>query len=754
MKDRWVTRAWRMFCASALVAVVCAASTGVATARAAAPSLTAPPPTYSTTIRDGRAAARALLDQTGAASLSLALVSNGRVVWRQGFGYADTATKARPGANTMYGVASVSKMLATVATMKLVDEGLVNLDEPFADYVPSFTMLSPGSRDVTVRMLLDHASGFPGSSYGDANTGVYYPGYLQEVLDTLAQSRLKYTPGVMSVYCNDGFTLIEALVPAVTGKSYAEFVQDEILTPLGMTHSAYPLEPFADGTYAKAYDGDIALPREVVNALAAGGLYSTPTDLGRLATMLANGGVYRGTRILSAASVAAMGTDQTLRSFKPAPYDEFNFGLGWDSVSQPGLKAVGVRGWSKCGDSDDYSAEVVVAPKAKLVAVVTCVHPLYSGDCETLCERMLLHALVDQGRLRHMPARIAAVAPPAKTATKAQLSRMEGYWAESGMVCRVRAATGHPQSLTLSYLDSGHWTPWYKGLRLRTDDRFHPQGSPESFRTVAAAGRRYMVDCIVGGYGHHRDDLMFAQKLRPGAPLSAAWQARVGRSWLAVNLRPDSDVFAVSDMSGGPLLTVDVVPHLGGYATVTTGSYGQQIVDPGESDTVGLMFLQIPSFGSENLNDAVVEERGGEEWIRFGDGLYRPQDGVPELAAGPTTVHFGAEGYAEWLSLPVAGQATVGAGSAWRLYDADMAVVDGGTTFPATVDAAAGSSLVLFGPANSSTSVTFTAASPAPGARVTHAAPKYFTFPLRWPQALRRLVHADSGHMQPLSVAA
>ncbi len=694
MKDRWVTRAWRMVCVSALVAVASAAAAGAASAS-----------TYSATIRDGRAAAKAVLKQTGATSLSLALVSNGRVVWRQGFGYADKATKARPGATTMYGVASVSKMVATVATMKLVDQGLVSLDEPFAHYVPSFTMLSPGYRDVTVRMLLDHASGFPGASYGDANTSVYYPGYLQEVLGTLAQSRLKHAPGSMSVYCNDGFTMIEALVPAVTGKSYAEFVQSEILTPLGMTHTAFPLTAFADGTYAKSYQSGSADPREVVNALAAGGLYSTPTDLGRLTTMLANGGVYRGTRILSAAAVKEMGTDQTLGTFNPAPYDEFRFGLGWDSVVQPGLKAAGVTGWSKCGDSDDYSAEIVVAPKAKLSAIVTCVHPMYSTECETLCERILLHALVDRGTLRHLPAKIVAV-PPAKRATKAQLARMEGYWAGSGMVVRVRAMAGRPQALRLSMLGSGSWTQWYAGLHLRADGRFHPKGSPESFRTVAAGGRRYLVDCIVGGYGNHRDDLMYAQKLHRGQPLSAAWRSRVGHSWLAVNLRPDSDTFAVSPMSGGPLLTVGVVPRLQGYVTVTTGSYGMQVVDPSQSDTAGLMFLQIPSFGSENMNDAVVEQRGGEEWIRFGDTLFRPRDGVPELAAGPATVTFGPEGYAEWRSVPAAGRVTISAGTAWRLYDAGMAVVAGGTTFPATVDASAGSYLVLFGPAGSSTTVT------------------------------------------------
>ena len=724
-----------MLCAAALLAAVFVVSIGVATAHAAAPrtTLRTAAPTYAVTIRDGRAAAKAVLKQTDATSLSLALVSNGRVVWRQGFGYADKATKVRPGANTMYGIASVSKMLATVATMKLVDEGLVSLDRPFADYVPSFTMLSPGYRDVTVRMLLDHSSGLPGTAYGDASTSVYDPGYLQEVMDTLAQSRLKYTPGFMNVYCNDGFTMIQALVPAVTGQSYAQFVQDEILTPLGMTHTAFPLTNFAEGTYARAYAGDTALPLEVVNTLAAGGAYSTPTDLGRLATMLANGGIYRGKRILSAASVAEMGTDQTFRCFNPAPDKEFKCGLGWDSVAQPGLKAVGVTGWSKCGDSDDYSAEIVVAPKAKLAAIVTCVHPMYSTDCETLCESILLHALVDRGTLRHLPVKLPAVAPPTKTATKAQLAAMEGYWGGSSMALRVRAASRDPQALTLSMLTPGGWTTWYGGLRLRTDNRFHPPGSPESFRTVVAGGRRYLVDSIVGGYGHFRDDLTWAQKLYPGEPLSAAWQSRVGHSWLAVNLRPDSDTFAVSPVSVGPLLTVGVVPGLDGYVTITTG-YAMQFVDPGESDTVGLMFLQIPGFaGSRDMNDAVVEQHGGEDWIRFGDTLFRPLDGVPELADGANTVTFGAEGYAEWRALPVAANVGISAGTAWRLCNADMTVVAGGTTFPATVDASTGSYLVLFGPANSSTAVTVTPSAGGQSARPAPVMRHHFTIPGRRP---------------------
>jgi len=110
-------------------------------------------------------ATQALLDQSGAASLSVALVADGHVAWQQGFGYADKATQTAPGPDTMYGIGSVSRMLATVATMQLVDQGLVSLDQPVARYVPELSSLSPSYGQITVRMLLDHSSGLPGTVY-------------------------------------------------------------------------------------------------------------------------------------------------------------------------------------------------------------------------------------------------------------------------------------------------------------------------------------------------------------------------------------------------------------------------------------------------------------------------------------------------------------------------------------------------------------------------------------------------------------
>ena len=521
---------------------------------------------YARTIRDGRAAARALLEQTGAPSLSLALVSNGRVVWRQSFGYADVDTKTAPTPTTRYGIGSVSKTVATVALMQLVDDGLVSLDEPVTTYLPEFRMASPGYRNVTVRMLLDHSSGFPGSAYGSAMATDYWPGYLDQVMGTLAVSRLKHTPGALSVYCNDGFTLIEGIVTAVSGEPFPEYVQDEVLDPLGMTDSAYPLVEFADGSYAKAYGDDgSANPREVVNALASGGLYSTPTDMAQLATMFMSRGAYGGRQILSAASVREMGTDQTVGEIRPTVFKAAKYGLGWDSVTQPGLLKAGFTAWMKGGDSSDYHAGFVVVPGQDLAAVVQGVAPIDSGKAETLCERILLHALVDRGALRRLPAPIPAVAPPVKAATAAQLRAIQGYWAGNSLVLKAESGAD-PQSVTVFTLgQDGAWHEMVAGLRMRTDGRFHHEGSAGSIWIASAAGRRYLVVRTAAG-GFYYDNMPLAQKLTTGEPLSKAWDSRLGGVWLAVNEYPTSTIWG----SGGPLLQVADVP---GSARVRPGHH-------------------------------------------------------------------------------------------------------------------------------------------------------------------------------------
>ena len=694
MRHRIVRHGERALATLAFVLVLFAVTAGAAAAKTT---------TYAATIRDGRAAAQELLAQSGAASLSLALVSGDRIVWQEAFGYADVATKTAPGPDTMFGIGSVSKMLATVATMKLVDQGLVYLDQPVTRYVPTFRMLSPSYRQVTVRMLLDHSSGFPGSTYDNAQTDEFWPGYLPYVLELLSQSRLKTTPGLLSVYCNDGFTLLEQLILDVTGKTYAQYVHDEILAPLGMTHSAYPLTPFAAGTFARTYDGDTVLPRETLNVLASGAMYSTPTDMSRLATMLMNGGAYNGTRILSSTAVREMGQNQVAGSFQPVIQSETQYGLGWDTVTEPGLAAAGFKGWLKGGDAIGYHCAFTLVPKQKLAVTVVASGAAGSGSLEVLAQRILLHALVDTGALRRMPAQLPDTAPAKKTAASARLSAMEGIWAGNGMIFRVAANSRDPQALSVAVLQGNAWTSTTTGLHLRTDGRFHRKGSAASAYTVAAAGRRYLVNNDKAGWGHYTRDMLLAQKLAAARPLSAAWQARLGHAWVAASGVPDASTF---QSSGAPWLTLGEIPGSPGWLTVSSSGYDLQVVDPSRSDTTAEMFLQIPGFGSRDMWDLQVLGVDGEDRLQYGGTAYRPLDTVPVLASGANTVEYLSVSDAIWEKVSVAATVTITGGTAWHLFGPQADYLGGGYTFPQTTHAPAGAYLVLFGAAGTKATVT------------------------------------------------
>lgn len=685
-----------------------AASASAETAAAPSASAAARTTSYAATIRDGRATVEAFLKEAPGASVSLALVSDGRMVWRQGWGYADRAAKKAPGPDTAYGIASVSKVICAVAVMKLVEQGKVDLDAPVTRYLPTFTMADPQYAAITVRMLLNHSSGLPGADYYNGDNIVYYPGYLAEVLDTLSRQRLKTTPGFMSVYCNEGFVLAQAVVQAASGQSYAQFTRDEIFAPLGMTRTFCPVDEdaFAGGDWARGYpegyEGDEANPHEISAALGSGGVYSTPSDLGKLGTMLMHWGQYGGRTFLSRASVAEMGTSQVKTSFDPLPTPATNFGLGWDSVTEASSYALGVLSWAKNGGIIDYHSSFIVSPQGKLTVAVVATTPLSTDTCDVISRRILVHALKDQGTVRRTPRPLPSDSPPVRKASEAQLSALEGTYARYDGVYRVVRSASDPQALDVETLAGDAWAPFVRGLHLCSDGRFHAPGSPTGVFTIAANGRRYLAFNGPGTLGYHAFQIIFAQRLQPTGPATDAWRERIGRSWLLVNQLPTSCNFS---FPGAPLLQVGEVPGAQGYVTITTLNYATQTVDASRSDDVATEFLEIPAVGSRDLQDAQIEHHGAEDWVRWSGGLFRPADDVPALAAGATTVTFGPEGYGEWRRVPAATTLRISGASDWLLWDKDFGPAGRGSALPAVVQAPAGSWLLLYGPAGGSANV-------------------------------------------------
>jgi len=115
-------------------------------------------------VRWGRDAIRQAMARPGApAALSVALLQEGEIVWREAFGWA-VPGRLKAGPDTRFNIGSVSKVLAALATVILQDRGQVRLDDPAVRYLPGFTMLSPEYRQITLRHLLSHSSGLPGTN--------------------------------------------------------------------------------------------------------------------------------------------------------------------------------------------------------------------------------------------------------------------------------------------------------------------------------------------------------------------------------------------------------------------------------------------------------------------------------------------------------------------------------------------------------------------------------------------------------------
>lgn len=575
------------------------------------------PPNYPNTIAMMRTAITDAMTQTQTRSISIALIDGERIAWAQAFGDMDGRGTA-PTTETMYEVGSVSKVLAAVAVMILVDRKLVDLDTPFVQYVPAFRMASPEYTQITVRMLINHSSGLPGTDLRDMSTLKPMPGGSERLLNALSDQRLKHPPGALAVYCNDGFTLIELLVATVSKKSFTDFVHDEILVPLGMKNSRYALTPFDPGTFALGFNGDgTAMPQDYFNAYAAGGLYSTPSDLGRLAMMFMNRGQLDGYRLLSEAAVAEMGRDQTTgRPINPATDHSFHFGLGWDGVTQQGMDRVGVRTWHKNGGTFLFYSDFYVAPDARMAVMVTGNSTSYSPG--HLAESLMLRALVERGSVAAMPSPIAFTAPAARTPTAAELDAMVGTYPCYNAVRDVVRQSD--DSLTLR-MYAGQWTTLASDFQLCADGAFWSRTLSMALRTVVTQGRRYLLQRSMNKSGLYSEEMLVGQKVTSQGLLSAAWSRRIGRRWLATNYDPSNTILV---MGASLELTIDTLPELPAHLLVNAPGVENQVVDPSSSDTRALMCLQIPVVNGRDLGDLVIEIHDGQEWVRWNSTLFRP----------------------------------------------------------------------------------------------------------------------------------
>ncbi|NQX68429.1 beta-lactamase family protein [Paenibacillus alba] len=304
-----------------------------------------------------------IVSDYGVSGLQYAIMDHGSIVLSDSAGIYDKATKSPITKDTMFGIGSVSKTYVSAATMMLADSNKIDIDKPLTTYIKDFKMADERYKEITPRMLMNHSSGIYGSYYG--NSLLFDDTDMKnhdELLVKLQSERLKSNPGESSVYCNNGFQLLEILIERVSGLSYSEFLETYISKPLHLSSTKTPLDSFDRGKLAKTYSPsqDQALPVENTNIIGTGGIYSTAEELSKFAEVL----IGNRTDILSEKSAEAMQSHEYRKGvWVSEETNTINYGLGWDAVRLAPFSDYGITALYKGGDTLMYHAALTTLPE-------------------------------------------------------------------------------------------------------------------------------------------------------------------------------------------------------------------------------------------------------------------------------------------------------------------------------------------------------------------------------------------------------
>jgi CubicO group peptidase (beta-lactamase class C family) len=290
---------------------------------------------------------------------SIALVDDQQIVWAQGFGFADPDNKTPATAKTVYRVGSVSKLYTAIGLMQQVERGHLNLDTPVSEYLPSFHPVNPFHKPITLRELMSHRAGLvrepPVGSYFDSSQPA-----LAQVVNSVNATQLVYEPGTHTKYSNAGDAVAGRVLEVVTKEPYIRYLQDSVLKPLQLDHSAFRPLPSITAKLAKGYmwtyDGKMfQAPTFELGTGPAGNLYSTVVDQAQFLSWLFTGGRGANGTILKPETLAQMLTPQSSGS---------GYGIGFALLNVDGIKMVGHR-----GGVYGFSTEVLAIPEEKLGVV-------------------------------------------------------------------------------------------------------------------------------------------------------------------------------------------------------------------------------------------------------------------------------------------------------------------------------------------------------------------------------------------------
>lgn len=300
-------------------------------------------------------------------AVTIGVLYDQEVVWIRGFGEMNRETHAPAAPNTVFRIASISKLFTSIAILQLRDEGKLRLDDPIKQYLPWFSIKNrfPDSPPVTVRHLLTHTSGLPREAAFPYWTDFDFP-TREEIREALPNQETALPTETKWKYSNLGLALAGEVVIAASGQPYEEYIRTHILDPLGMKDTYVAITPdfprLATGYGRRMPDGARTVRpfTDSKGLTPAANLSSTVEDFAKFAAwqfrLYDNGG----TEVLKASTLKEMHRVQWLNeSWKSG------WGLGF-SVTHTDERDIVGHG----GHVGGYTTQISLSPKEKIAVFV------------------------------------------------------------------------------------------------------------------------------------------------------------------------------------------------------------------------------------------------------------------------------------------------------------------------------------------------------------------------------------------------
>ncbi|MEO8937223.1 MAG: serine hydrolase domain-containing protein [Burkholderiaceae bacterium] len=370
----------------------------------------------------GFAGLTALMESTTASGGypgAVALVArDGRVVAFDAYGFADIARRRPLRRDAIFRIYSMTKPIATVAALMLVEEGRLSLDAPIETVLPEFAhpqvfesgtadapVLRPAQRAITLRDLLTHTAGFATGGKGIEEptrllerANLHGSADLADFAHRASRLPLASDPGARFRYDGTNIEVASRMVEVASGMSFAAFLRKRLFEPLHMRDTGFVVPPRqrgrvvdlptrdAEATLVRVHEPSALRPGVSLQhyTSGAGGLYSTASDYLHFCTMLLDGGRYDDTVLLSRETIAAMMKDQLPTGVSPGallnPGESFGFGgyVVVDPATRPRPGSTGAWGWS--GAASTY---FTIDPGKHLIAILLMQY-LPRNDAEDL----------------------------------------------------------------------------------------------------------------------------------------------------------------------------------------------------------------------------------------------------------------------------------------------------------------------------------------------------------------------------------